>query len=222
MTNRPLVEVTGNAKRWSPSWWCTSFTLRLLGAIPVRITVKQGLGSESLDAIIIRGGNDIGPEQYGGELAARVKLDPDRDQLEINRIKQALDDDIPLLGICRGAQLINVVMGRSLHRAIRSRRVHTRNRPSLLPTKRVPLDSTSVLARIFGRTRVKVNSLHHQAIREPDNGLRVVGRDRDDIVQAIESDAGISIIGVQWHPEYLFYLPTQLALLRSLFSRADR
>lgn len=222
MANRPLVGVTGNARRWAPSWWCTSFALRILGARPVRITVKHGLGSESLDAIIIGGGNDIGPEHYDGELTAKVKLDPDRDQLEIARIKQALADDIPLLGICRGAQLINVVMGGSLHQDIRSLRVHTRNRPSLLATKRVALDSASVLARIFGGTRAKVNSLHHQAIREAGNGLRVVGRDRDNIVQAIESDAGTPIIGVQWHPEYLFYLPSQLALFRWLLSRVNR
>jgi putative glutamine amidotransferase len=222
MSNRPLVEVTGNARRWAPSGWRTSFALRILGAIPRRISVKHSFGGESLDAIIVGSGNDIGPEQYGGELAARVKLDPDRDQLEINRIKQALDDDTPLLGICRGAQLINVVMGGSLHRAIRSRRVHMPNLPSLLAAARVALDSPSVLARIFGRTRVQVNTFHHQAIREPRNGLRVLGRDRDDIVQAIESDAGISIIGLQWHPEYLFYLPTQLALFRWLLFRADR
>ena len=222
MANRPRVGVTGNARRWAPSWWCTSFALRLLGATPVRITVKHGTDHEPLNAIVIGGGNDIGPEQYGGQHTTKVKIDPERDKLEIAKIKQALADGIPLLGICRGAQLINVVLGGSLHQDIRPLRVHTRNRPSLLATKNVMLDSSSAVARICSSSHIKGNSLHHQAIRQPGEGLRVVGRDRDDIVQAIESDAGQQIIGVQWHPEYLFYLPSQLALFRWLLARAEQ
>jgi putative glutamine amidotransferase len=194
--------------------------LRLAGAIPERISVRHAPSGQPLDALIVGGGNDVGPEHYGGDLDAKVKADPERDRLEIRWIKHALDHGIPLLGICRGAQLINVVLGGTLHQDIRPLRRHTYNRPGLLPTKQVRLEPESALAEVCGSQRLRVNSLHHQAVKDPGEGLRVVGRDLDDIVQAIEHATGGTIIGVQWHPEYLFYLPSQFALFRWLLRRA--
>ena len=219
MAERPRVGVTGNARRWAPSWWCTSLALRLAGAVPERISVRHSPSGRPLSALVIGGGNDISPEHYGGDLDAKVKLDPDRDQLEIDWIQRALEQEIPLLGICRGAQLVNVVLGGRLHQDIRPMRRRTHNRPGLLPTKQVRLMSTSVLASVCGKSRLRVNSLHHQAIKDPGKGLEVVGWDLDEITQAVECSAGRGIIGVQWHPEYLFYLPSQLALFRWLLQQ---
>jgi len=215
MADRPRVGVTGNDWKVSPAWWCTRLALLLTGAVPERISVRRQPTTESLDALVIGGGDNISPEHYGGEIHARVKSNPERDRLEIHWIEKALERNLPLLGICRGAQLINVVLGGSLHQDIRPMRRHTRNRPGLLPTKQVQLEGDSRLAEICGRTQLRVNSLHHQAIREIGTGLRAVGRDRDHIVQAVESPDR-AIIGVQWHPEYLIYLPSQLVLFRRL------
>ena len=220
MAERPRVGVTGNAKRWAPSWWCTWLALRLAGAIAERISVHHPPSGCPLAALVIGGGNDISPEHYGGDLDAKVKLDPERDQLEISWIQRALDQEIPLLGICRGAQLINVVLGGRLHHDIRPMRRRTYNRPGLLPTKQVRLVPESVLAAVCGKARLRVNSLHHQAIKDPGRGLKAVGWDLDQITQAVECTTGHSIIGVQWHPEYLFYLPSQFALFRWLLRRA--
>jgi putative glutamine amidotransferase len=219
MAERPRVGVTGNARRWAPSWWCTWLVLRLAGAVPERISVHHPPSGRSLDALVIGGGDDISPEHYHGDLDAKVKLDPERDQLEIDWIKRALDQGIPLLGICRGAQLINVVLGGTLHQDIRPLRRRTYNRPGLLPTKQVRLTADSILAGVCGKNRLRVNSLHHQAIREPGQSLKVVGVDLDEITQAVECTTGRNIIGVQWHPEYLFYLPSQFALFRWLLRR---
>jgi len=181
--------------------------------------VRHPPSGRPLDALIIGGGNDVGPEHYGGEIDARVKTDEARDQLEMDWIGRALDENIPLLGICRGAQLINVVMGGSLHQDIRPLRRRTHNRPGLLPTKQVRVTPNSLLARICGKTNLRVNSLHHQAVQRSGQGLAVVARDLDDITQAVESDCGRPILGVQWHPEYLAYLPAQFALFRWLLRR---
>jgi putative glutamine amidotransferase len=216
MVERPRVGVTGNARRWSPAWWCTQTALRLAGATPERISVRHRPGDEPLDALVIGGGNDISPEHYDGDINAKVRTDPERDRLEIRWIHVALEHDIPMLGICRGAQLINVVLGGTLHQDIRPLRTRTRNRPGLLPTKQVRLEEGSRLASVCGKTHLRINSLHHQAIRNPGAGLRVVGWDLDHITQAVEHTAGRTIIGVQWHPEYLIYLPSQLALFRWL------
>jgi len=218
MVERPRIGVTGNGRRWAPGWWCARLALWLAGAAPERISVRHPPSGYPLAALIIGGGNDISPEHYGADLDAKVKLDPERDQLEIDWIEKALDEKIPLLGICRGAQLINVVLGGRLHQDIRPMRQHTYNRPGLLPTKQVYLDPDSILASICGKTKLRVNSLHHQAIKDPGMNLKVVGKDLDGITQAVEQSPERLIIGVQWHPEYLFYLPSQFALFRWLLS----
>jgi len=221
MAERPRVGVTGNGRRWAPSWWCTWLALRLAGATPERISVRHAPSGQPLDALVIGGGNDIGPEHYGGDIDAKVKADPERDRLEIRWIELALEQGIPLLGICRGAQLINVVLGGTLFQDIRPLRKRTYNRPGLLPTKQVRLEPNSTLIRIIGKVHIRVNSLHHQAIKDPGENLQVVGRDLDDIAQAVECTVGRPVIGVQWHPEYLFYLPSQFALFRWLLQRAE-
>lgn len=208
--------MTGNGRRWSPSWWCTRWALRLAGAHPERISVRHEFSGRPLDALVVGGGDDISPEHYDGDIHQKVRSDPARDRLEIEWIERALGRDIPMLGICRGAQLINVVLGGTLHQDIRQMRRLTANRPGLLPTKQVSVEADSRLARVVRARRLRVNSLHHQAIRAPGEGLRVVARDLDGITQAIECKDGRKIIGVQWHPEYLFYLPSQFALFRWL------
>jgi putative glutamine amidotransferase len=185
----------------------------------VRLSVRHTADEQSLAALVIGGGDDIGPEQYGGMSDARAKLDPARDQLEIAWIREALARDMPLLGICRGAQLINVVLGGTLHQDIRELRRHTHNRPGLLPTKQVLLTPDSRLSSICARETLRVNSLHHQAIDRPGDSLQVVARDRDNICQAVECTRGRRILGVQWHPEYLFYVLSQQRLFRWLVTQ---
>ncbi len=216
MDKRPRIGVTGNARSWSPSWWCTKLALTLAGAKPERISVKHKRTGEPLDGLIIGGGDDIDPEHYGGEASERDEFDPERDQLEIEWIHWALEHDVPILGICRGSQLINVVLGGSLHADISTLRELTYNRPGLLPTKQVFVDRDSSLFALCGKPKLRVNSLHHQAVKDVGKGLRVAGRDLDSFIQSIESNEDKPIRGVQWHPEYLFYLPNQFKLFRWL------
>lgn len=221
MAARTRVAVTGNNRRWSPSWWCTRLALWLVGAEAVRVSIRHEVPECSVDALIIGGGDDISPEHYGGDLEAPVRTDPDRDALEMRWIRHALDTGLPMLGICRGAQLINVVLGGQLHQDLRELRKRTYNRPGLLPTKQVRLEYHSRMAEVCKRERLRVNSLHHQAVRSAGRGLQIVGRDLDQIVQGFEAESK-EIMGVQWHPEYLFYLPSQLRLFRWLVKAAQK
>ncbi|MDX1519637.1 MAG: gamma-glutamyl-gamma-aminobutyrate hydrolase family protein, partial [Gammaproteobacteria bacterium] len=197
MVERPRIGVTGNGKRFSPAWWCTRLALWLAGAVPVRISVRHDPGDEPLQALVIGGGDDISPEHYGGDVNARVKIDEERDDLEIRWIKKALENNLPLLGICRGAQLINVVLGGSLHQDIRPMRKRTYNRPGLLPTKQVILEPESRVAIVCGKLHLRVNSLHHQAVKDTGNHLRAVGLDLDDIIEVIECTNPLLILVVQ-------------------------
>ncbi len=223
MAPRPRIGVTGSGRRWAPSWWCASLALRLAGGCPERISTRHPASGKPLAGLLIGGGNDISTEHDDSNLKARVKLDPARDRLEIGWINHALENHLPLLGICRGAQLINVVLGGSLHQDVRHLRKKTYNRPGLLPTKQVFVKTGSKLQGIcLSHRKLRVNSLHHQAVRTLGKDLQVVGKDLDNLVQALEDEGQGRIIGVQWHPEYLLYLPAQFALFRWLVRTARR
>lgn len=214
---RPFIGVTGDGKSWSPSWWCIRFAIWLVGGRAIRISVRhQPPADTAFAAIVISGGSDISPEHYDGDIEAPVKNDPERDELEMRWIAHAMKAEIPLLGICRGAQLINVVRGGNLYQDIRALRSRTYNRPGLLPTKQVFIEPDSMLATTVGKTKLRVNSLHHQAVHNTGAGLAIIAKDLDGIPQAIECQQVGTILGVQWHPEYLFYVPSQLRIFRWL------
>lgn len=224
MADRPRIGVTGAAKRFSPSWWCTRIALWLCGARPCRISVNHNVALRELDALVVGGGDDIHPELYGGELTGKEDYDRERDALEMRCLKLAIEDGIPILGICRGAQLLNVVLGGNLLGDVRKMRVRTSNRRQLLATKSVFVEPSSLLKTICNRDVLRVNSLHYQAVDRCGENVRITGRDHDNIVQAIEyippNSGKAGGIGVQWHPEYLFYLPSHFALFRWLARRA--
>ena len=135
-------------------------------------------------------------------------------------IRRALAAGIPILGICRGAQLINVVLNGSLYRDVRPLREKTPNRNSIFPLKWVTLAQSSKLAKYLDTDRLNVNSLHSQAIDRVGDHLTVTARDEDNFVQAIEAERGF-LTGVQWHPEYLPYQRQQRRLF-ALFASAVR
>ncbi len=215
-----MIAVTGPQKRFPFAWWATRFLLGLAGLKSVYVTAHTGMPQAPVHGIVIGGGDDIEPEQYGGELHPRRRYDQERDRFEIAMIRQALDANLPMIGICRGAQLINVVSGGSLHQDIRPLRRVTPNRRSIRPVKWVDLEPSSRLVDGLQREAVRVNSLHEQAIERVGDGLTVVGRDRDGFVQAIEGRYGF-LVGVQWHPEYLPYRVEQRRLF-GLFAQAVR
>ncbi|MQM37192.1 putative glutamine amidotransferase [wastewater metagenome] len=174
----------------------------------------------AVHAVVISGGHDVDPVLYAQTPRVRPRHDPERDAFESDVIARALACGIPLLGICRGAQLLNIVRGGSLHQSLRSRRRHTGNRRTLLPCKSVRVVAGSTVEAVLGTGRLRVNSLHDQGIDRIGEGLRVVATDRDAIVQAVERPGARFVIGVQWHPEFLVYLPSQRRLFRSLVDAA--
>ena len=212
---RPVIGVTGSNRRFSPSWLCIRFAVWLSGGSAVRITVNRRTPIEQLDGLVISGGDDIHPSLFDGEPSAAVFYDTDRDAMEKDYIEQGCRLRLPILGICRGHQLINVTFGGSLHVDIRQMRALTHNRRGLLPTKTANLTPDTTIAAITGKPRIKINSLHFQAVNRLAAGFAISARDLDGICQAIEH-RDLTVLGVQWHPEYLFYLPAQLGIFRWL------
>jgi putative glutamine amidotransferase len=144
-------------------------------------------------------------------------IDKKRDDLEFELLAEALQQNKPVLGICRGMQLINIHQGGNLHQNIDGFYGEREPISTLLPKKNVRLANDSLLAEIIGEQRTQVNALHSQAVDKPGQGLRVVATEfPNNITQAIEHETHPFLIGVQWHPEYLIQLPEQRAIFKRL------
>jgi putative glutamine amidotransferase len=220
MSFRPLIGVTATRRRGRAMWWCNHLALARAGAAALRITPDRAYPIERLHGIVVGGGDDIDAALYGGRLNPRIRLSPARDALELRILDWAARLGIPVLGICRGAQMINVHRGGSLHADIDDAFHRAPKLRTVLPKKLVRLDKGSQVARILGRTTCRVNALHHQSIDRPGDGVRRVGRDEFGIVQAIEVPSCPFMIGVQWHPEFLVLDPAQQNLFRALAAAA--
>lgn len=152
--------------------------------------------------------------------SSRAKVDAKRDELEFTLLKECLEREIPVLGICRGGQLINVYFGGSLHQNISSFYVETPQLRTVRPRKLIQIESGSALSRILDRSQAKVNSLHDQSVKDLGNGLRISARESNGIVQAIEHKSHPFLIGVQWHPEFMPLHREQRRFFRQLVQAA--
>ena len=150
------------------------------------------------DGVLFTGGVDLDPALYGEETVNdTVEISHDRDALEMALFRELLPRRIPMLGICRGIQTLNVALGGSLWQDI----------PAQLPgapvhrgvKHEVIAEADSLAGSIFG-TRFRTNSFHHQAVKEPGKGVRVTARAEDGVIEAIEHET-LPIWGFQWHPE---------------------
>ena len=185
------------------AWWATRLQLRRNGSEPRRLHAAVAPPDDEFAGFVIGGGNDIDPAIYGGDVSTGRSVDPIRDEYELTVLEFARRRRIPVLGICRGAQLINVHADGTLVGDLRSRRRLTSNKGTLLPRKIVSVDADSRLADWLDGETTRVNSLHHQAVERVGRNLVITATDRDEIVQGIESRDDWLRLGVQWHPEYM-------------------
>ncbi len=162
------------------------------------------------DGVCLPGGPDVQPSLYGEELRAdcRVEVDPELDRAEMLLARWALDDDKPLLAICRGAQVLNVLLGGTLWQDIGTMRAteHDHYPASTRGevTHHIDVEPASRLHAIAGGAVVDVNSMHHQAVRDLGNDLVVTARAHDGLVEAVEHPGRRFVVGVQCHPEELY------------------
>ncbi len=253
MRDQPVIGITGPDRGGLFAWWMTALAVRRGGGRPVRIRPSRPCDASALDGLIIGGGADVDPFHYEQEPAevehddppdhaldwivglllagsrmlfatgSRQDYEPERDALEQHLIQHALYHDLPVLGICRGAQLMNVVLGGSLHRDIAHFYAEsTGNVRSVLPRKRIDIERDSRLYGILGTTRCAVNALHRQSVKDLGDEVIVSAREGAGVIQAIERPALRFFIGVQWHPEYMPQSAAQQNLFRELLRQAAR
>ena len=217
---RPRIGVTTSRRSGWRVYPLVALNLWLAGARGRRWTARRDADIAQVDGLIVGGGDDISPTLYDGDIRLAARLDPDRDALERGLVEAALAAGKPVLGICRGAQMLNVALGGSLHQDAFARHARSPRMRTILPRKDVRIEPGSHLAGIAGTAPMRVNALHSQSIDRLGRGLRVAARDAGGMVQAIERVEAPFALGVQWHPEHLFYAHRQRALFRALVAAA--
>jgi len=216
----PLIGVTTSRRGGWRSYLMHRLALHRAGARSVRLMPGHPLPTEPLQGLVIGGGDDIGAEIYGGQVLPDVRIDPERDKLELGLLKAALPAGLPILGICRGSQMINVALGGTLHTDIYEVYVQAPKMRTVLPRKTVTIEHGSRLDGILKCNPCQVNALHHQSVDRLGQGLRIAACDESGIVQAIESESAPFLLGVQWHPELLVWKKPQQRLFAALTEAA--
>jgi putative glutamine amidotransferase len=163
---------------------------------------------ELLDGLLLPGGADVEPRRYGAVARddCHLTLAPDLDEVELQLAEWALADGLPVLGVCRGIQVLNVACGGTLWQDLQvegaARESHEREPRDAL-VHELDVEPDSLLARTMSTTHVRVNSLHHQAIRGLGTSLRAVAHSSDGLVEGVELQGHDFVLGIQCHPEEL-------------------
>ena len=231
--HKPIIGVsaTESSPASAPSTYVNA--VKRAGGVPVVIPITSDSTQiaailEVVDGIVMTGGADIDPLKYLGEEPVRAlgEITPLRDEFDIMLIRMAVRRGLPLFGICRGEQILNVAFGGSLYQDIPSQAgayiKHNQDAPGSYGTHSITIEENSLLRSLLGKESVAVNSFHHQAVKEPAPGFKVTAKSKDGIVEAIEMEGTDKVWGTQFHPESFvnagddFFLP----LFRHLIEKA--
>ena len=217
----PLIGVTTSCER-TPKGVDRAFlnasyirAVEQAGGIPIPLTPYHSADAldmlwPRLDGILLTGGGDIAPGRFGQDAHPETALVyAERDVLELDLVtRRAVDDGVPLLAICRGLQVLNVALNGSLHQHVPevygTAPAHSQDAPRQARTHAVTIAAASVLARVCGETTLRVNSFHHQAIKDLGDGLEPVAWAEGKLIEAVELPGAPGfLLAVPWHPEDL-------------------
>ena len=211
---RPVVGLTAYGERAAYGVWDHDAVLLprtytdvvvAAGGVPLLLPplVESAAAVDRVDAVVISGGPDVSPDRYGAQPHPRAGAPrPERDAAEAAVLRRALERGIPVLGVCRGAQVLNVELGGTLLQHVPDAVGHAEHNPSpgVFGTVAVELEPGSRVGAAVGPA-VSVLCHHHQALDRVADGLVVTGRAEDGTVEAVELDGHPFVVGVQWHPE---------------------
>jgi putative glutamine amidotransferase len=211
---KPIIGLSSN---WIDNSYTSAYvtyvrSVMKTGGVPVVLPVTSdesmiGQYLDIIDGLIMTGGEDIDPSYFGEEpIKGMGRIVPERDEFDIKLIKMAVARNIPVLGICRGEQLLNVAFGGTLYQDIPSQigeigLKHNQNAPNYHASHGIEIEKGSFMEVLLGTTFIRVNSLHHQAVKDIAPGFIATAKSKDGIIEAIEMIGSKRVLGVQFHPE---------------------
>ncbi|MCM3742434.1 gamma-glutamyl-gamma-aminobutyrate hydrolase family protein [Oceanobacillus luteolus] len=214
---KPLIGVSPALEMDNKSYYVTKNNLLAIekaGGIPVVLpylsdskTIAEVV--EKIDGLYLTGGDDIDPIYFNEEPHPKLgTFQPERDAFEIEIIQKMLEKDKPILGVCKGAQMLNLATGGDMYQDIHSQIEgelvqHSQKAANYVPVHDVELTEGSLIHRLAGRKVIRVNSFHHQANRKPGKDLIISGLAKDGVVEVVESEVHQFALGLQWHPEHM-------------------
>ena len=214
---KPMIALTPLVDEARDSYWMLRGYMKgieLAGGIPVMLPLMDDEDSvermaDMIDGLVFTGGPDIAPERYGqAPLPECGETIPGRDALETKLLSAVLGRNKPVLGICRGLQLINTVLGGTLYQDLPSQHPsqisHRMTPPYDRAWHEVSLEEGSPLRTLLGRDRIGVNSCHHQAICVPASGLVPMAWSPDGLIEAVYMPEKKFLWAFQWHPEFSY------------------
>jgi putative glutamine amidotransferase len=228
---RPRIGVTGVWHHWNDElagvFVGADYTDGIIqaGGVPFAVPYTEEektltAYAEMMDGLLLTGGVDVDPLFFGEEpIKGLGEVCPERDRLEMALVEKVLDMNKPVLAICRGMQVLNVAAGGTLFQDIYQQckgvLQHRQRSPRWHPTHSVVIKNGSKWHRIFGADRIRVNSFHHQAVKEVAPGFEATGYAEDGVIEAMESARHAFALGIQCHPENLW---RKNSMFRNLFA----
>lgn len=230
MTAQPVIGIAGASYDASKQWGALAVSgaatavvdaIAAAGGVPLILPVVVGAETavlDRLDGLVLAGGGDLDPLLYGSVSRGALDVDRARDARELALLRAAHESRLPLLGLCRGLQVMAVGFQGSLHTHLGDHRPHV-----ILDGGHPVTTSAGSLCRLLFGERAVVNSLHHQAVRDPGNRWKVTTIADDGIIEALEwADRAWPALGVQWHPELAPHDLTSTAVFGWLVETASR
>lgn len=212
---KPIIGITADVTKEDKLFVNSEYVEAVLRAgglpfiIPVGIEGDVQQIADRLDGLLLTGGNDINPILFNEEPHTHLgEVTPSRDACELPLARYMLTTEKPILGICRGVQILNVAAGGTVYQDLHKQNEgqmlqHAQKAPRSHPSHFVQLEKGSVLEAIAGSERIQVNSFHHQSVKDVASAFKVTAVASDGIIEAVEGTGKQFVVGVQWHPELL-------------------
>ena len=203
-------------------------SVSMAGGVPVILPIIEAKEDakrqiDRIDGLILTGGQDVNPFLYGEDPSHKLgPISPLRDEYEQHLIGYAIQQNKPILAICRGVQILNVTFGGSLYQDISmissATKEHAQREKSDAPSHSVTIYENTHLFQIYGQ-EISVNSFHHQAIKKIAPGFKTAAISEDGVIEAIEKEGSLFVVGVQWHPELMTKKHAYMLRLFKLYIR---